>query len=150
MEGGSTLDFQIGSITDELLLTGALTKGTAGTFTINVENDTIVTGNYTLATFASTTFSLSDFTLDLPNGVSGILVENTKSLVLDITQAELPAHSEETSAPADSDLATASVTDPTPGSSFTPSDTLQPTPEPGSALLLAFGGSILLGWRRKR
>jgi hypothetical protein len=150
MEGGSTLDLQIGSTTDEILLTGTLTKGTGTGFTINIENDTIVTGNYTLATFASTTFSLSDFTLDLPNGVSAILVENSKSLVLDITSAQLPAHGEETST--DSDLSNGVVVNTTSGSSssFTPSEPLQPTPEPGSALLLAFGGATLLGWRRRR
>ena len=147
-EGGGTLDFQIGSVTDELLLTGALTKGTGTGFTIDIENDTIVTGNYTLATFASTTFSLTDFTLDLPNNISAILVENSKSLVLDITQAQLPAHGDETS----SGLSDGAVADGMSGSSssFTPNEPLQPTPEPCSALLLAFGGSLLLGWRRRR
>ncbi|HEY3901505.1 MAG TPA: autotransporter-associated beta strand repeat-containing protein [Chthoniobacter sp.] len=150
-EGGGTLDFQIGpSTADELLLTGALTKGTAGTFTIDIENDGLATGNYILAAFSSTTFSLSDFTLDLPNSVSGILVENSKSLLLDITQAELPAHTEEIPTTTDSGLATASITDPSSAISFTPSEPLQPTPEPGSALLLAFGGATLLGWRRRR
>jgi autotransporter-associated beta strand protein len=145
-DGGGTLDFQIGaSATDELLLTGALTKGTAGTFTIDIENDGLATGNYILAAFASTTFSLSDFTLDLPNNVSAILVENSKSLILDIT------HTEEASAPAESDLSNSAIADTTSGSSsFTPNEPLQPTPEPGSALLLAFGGATLLGWRRRR
>jgi autotransporter-associated beta strand protein len=146
-EGGGTLDFQIGSTTDQLLLTGALTKGTAGAFTINIVNDTIVTGSYTLATFASTTFSLSDFTLVLPNNVSGTLVENSQSLVLDITQAELPAHSEDLTTPADAALASTA-----PDSSFNESSaltTITPTPEPGSSVFLSLGLAGLLSFRRR-
>ncbi len=95
--GGATLDLQVGSTADELLLSGALTKGTAGTFTIEIDDAGIVAGNYTLATFASTTFSLSDFNLVLPANYTGTLVETLTSLSIQNLQdsvvgGEMPAN----------------------------------------------------------
>jgi autotransporter-associated beta strand protein len=131
-EGGAALELQIGSTADELLLSGALTKGTAGTFTIEIDDAGIVAGNYTLATFASTTFSLSDFNLVLPTNYTGTLVETSTSLSIQNLQdpvavSDMPAIGDE-------------------GTVLTPMN----VPEPGSGLLLAFGGSALLAWRRRR
>ncbi|MEZ0255741.1 MAG: beta strand repeat-containing protein [Chthoniobacter sp.] len=142
-DGGSTLTFQLGATTaDELLLTGALTKGAAGTFTIDIDDAGLAAGSYTLMTFASTTFLQSDFTLVLPGTATGTLIEKSTSLVLNITHTTLPALGQEMVAPttkADSGFNDSAT-----------SITMTPTPEPGSALLLAFGGTALLGYRRQR
>ncbi len=80
--GGGNVNLELGTSSDQLVLTGALTKGTAGAYTINI-SDVGGIGNqsaYTLSTFASTTFLASDFTLTLPAGFSGALVETSTSL----------------------------------------------------------------------
>jgi len=72
--GGGELDLTLGTASDQLALTGALTKGTAGSFLLNLAPGTGVLNqtNYTLATFASQTgFVASDFTLD--GGLNGIV-----------------------------------------------------------------------------
>jgi autotransporter-associated beta strand protein len=143
--GGGTLDFQIGSTADELLLTGALKKGTAGTFTIEIDDAGVVAGNYTLMTFASTTFSLSDFTLDLPMNFSGTLVKTSTSLSIDNLHDPPP-----TQLPSVNDAgATLTANGPATGGPGVGEGGVLPTPEPGSGLLLAFGGGALLGWKRR-
>jgi autotransporter-associated beta strand protein/predicted outer membrane repeat protein len=152
-----TLQFQIGAKADELLLSGALTKNTPSPFDIDIlaanGGSTIPTGTYTLLKFASTTFAQSDFTLQLPVGISGNLLETKNALELQITHNEFP-HAESvpsladiSSAPADSDLPTSTLSTNAPTDEFT---ALTPTPEPGSALLLACGGTLLLVHRRRR
>ena len=152
--GGGTLTLQLGpTANDALVLTGALTKGTAGTYTVDIVDDGGISHtSYTLATFASTTFSATTFQLELPGNYSGHLVETSTQLILDITagSGQQPAH-------ADSIASGDSVaSEENPAAIPTPtgfgSDTLSvtPTPEPGSAMLLAFGGAALLGWRRRR
>ena len=82
--GGGKVNLELGTTSDLLALTGALTKGTAGAYTITI-TDAGGIGNqfaYTLSTFASTTFLASDFTLALPAGYSGALLETTTSLNL--------------------------------------------------------------------
>jgi autotransporter-associated beta strand protein len=150
--GGGTMDFQLGpSIGDEVILKGALTEGTAGSFTIDIVSNGLTAGtDYTLMTFASTTFlHATDFNLVVSGTVNGTLVLNKTSLMFDATHASLPAQTESIAAPIDSTGSTTPTTDP--GFSA-PSEitTLTPTPEPGSALLLAFGGAAILGWRRRR
>ena len=78
--GNAALDFDIGTTSDLLALSGALTKGTAGTFTFDFTNLGAVGGtSYTLATFASTTFSSTDFSA---SGLSGTFaIVNSDSLV---------------------------------------------------------------------
>ena len=150
------LQFQIGSKSDELLLSSTLTKGTGGPFDIDIlaanGGSSIPTGTYTLLQFAATTFAQTDFTLELPNNISGNLIETKTALELQITLNERPASTfadTDTSAP----LADSSSTDSAPLVADPPlsaTPDLTPTPEPGSALLLACGGSLLLGYRRRR
>jgi autotransporter-associated beta strand protein len=83
--GGGTLKLQLGAPGDELVLTGALTKGTAGTYAINIVDAGITQTTYTLATFASTTFAPTNFTLTLPAGDTGNLTLTSTSLLLEIT-----------------------------------------------------------------
>jgi autotransporter-associated beta strand protein len=83
--GGGTLKLQLGAPGDELVLTGALTKGTAGVYAINIADAGITQTSYTLATFASTTFAATNFTLTLPAGDTGNLILTSTSLVLNIT-----------------------------------------------------------------
>ena len=143
---GGTLNLQLGPTGDELVLTGALTKGSAGSYFVDITDaGGLSQTSYTLATFASTTFSASSFTLAMPTGYSGHLVETSTSLILDVDSGsgEQPAHSESV-AHAEFFAAEDSI------SADSSSLTVTPTPEPGSVLLLAFGGATLLGWRRRR
>jgi len=172
--GNSTLAFQAtaGGTSDELVLTGALTKGTAGTFTIDLINAGLNTTANTdiLMTFKSTTFSLSDFTPELPMNVTGKLAFNTNKTELEFINLMDPPPSSQSPNGDDTggelivsasnnpsnpqDGTTNSVRDL--GSSTsdlgatTVSDPGAPTPEPGSALLLTLGAGTLLGWRRRR
>ena len=74
--GGGTITLQLGaspSEVDELALTGALTKGTAGLWTIEVldANAPLTPTSYTLMTFGSTTFKSGDFQLVDGPGLTG-------------------------------------------------------------------------------
>jgi autotransporter-associated beta strand protein len=144
--GGATLTLQLGATSgDELAWTGALTKGTAGTFTLDLLNAGITSlTTYTLATFASTTFKATDFHLELPAGYAGMLVDTGNSLELeDLAKAPIESPAVSTPSLTAPDLAGS-------GHGDSPSINIVPTPEPGSATLLAFGGAALLGWRRRR
>jgi uncharacterized repeat protein (TIGR03803 family)/autotransporter-associated beta strand protein len=140
--GGGALEFQIGTTSDELLLTGTLTKGAAGAFDLAIFDVGISPGTYTLMTFASTTFAPADFTLQFPDslplGDNASLSESNHSLVLNITHSQLPVRLD---SPASSEMAD------NPANSFT---AFTPAPEPASAMLLAMGSCALLGWRRRR
>jgi hypothetical protein len=152
--GGGTLTLLLGTTADELVLSGALTKGTAGTFTLNLLDDNITASTYTLATFASTTFALSDFSVAFPSGGSGTLTETSTSLVLTMAHGEdpagdagtppLPGNSDSVRSETLSSFSSSSDSQDTTGFNVTP------TPEPGSASLLLLGGTALLGWRRRR
>jgi fibronectin-binding autotransporter adhesin len=158
--GGGTLKFQIGSTSDELLLSGSLTKGTTGAFDLDILDAGISPGTYTLVTFASTTFAPADFTLQfpdaLPAGDNASLSETGKSLVLTITHSQLPARFDSpASSETGGELATGgtllSGVGATDASNMTSLGTnLTPAPEPASALLLGIGSCALLGWRRRR
>jgi hypothetical protein len=99
-----------------------------------------------LLTFASTTFSLSNFTLELPAGYTGTLVETSTSLWITNLQDPPPGHDEL--------AATAIASNPdTNGSAANPfgeSAGLIPAPEPSGALLLGLGSVAILCWRRHR
>jgi len=91
LNGGSTLTLGLGASTsDALNLSGALTKAGAGPVNIQLLNDGVPTSQlllsgptYTLLTFGSTNFSLSNFSLIFPSGLTGTLVETKTSLLLE-------------------------------------------------------------------
>jgi autotransporter-associated beta strand protein len=165
---GGTLTLQLGAAGDELVLTGALTKGGTGTYQINILDAGLTQTSYTLATFASTTFAPTNFTLTLPAGDTGSLILTSTSLVLDVTSVAAGVPSSQRVAPptyGDLTVTTStfggtpvqtinsglSATDIAPASSLTlsPTVTLTPTPEPGAIGLLAVGALSLLGKRRR-
>ncbi|HSI11004.1 MAG TPA: autotransporter-associated beta strand repeat-containing protein, partial [Chthoniobacter sp.] len=170
---GGTLSLQLGAAGDELVLTGALTKGGTGTYQINILDDGLTATSYTLATFASTTFAQTNFTLSLPAGDTGNLILTGTSLVLDVTSVAAGGSSSQHAAspgsgPVYGDLTVATstfggtsvqtidsgllTTSSAPDSSltFSPTVTLTPTPEPGGIALLAVGALSLLGGQRRR
>jgi len=171
------------------------------TMTINLADAGITQSSYTLATFASTTLSLSNFTLISPAGYTGTLVETANSLSVDLvfhgqlphqssilppdysstsTSQTLDSTASDPISTADSStLITSQTTDsstlapaptvdsstldstpliesspliasPTDNSSGLSSAPLFVAPEPGSAALLAFGVTALLGRRQRR
>jgi hypothetical protein len=171
--GGGTISLQLGvAPNDEIKLTGALTKGSAGTFTIDIFDGGIpsTATDFTLMTFASTSFLPTSFKLELPASITGgTLVETATSLELEGVQ-EAPAQDEQ---PEGGTLVVRQETIPAPGTAsivlpsgdqpilamsdslssssvVTQAVELTPTPEPGSTLLLAFGSAALVGWRRRR
>ncbi len=156
LNGGSTLSMQIssGSIEDALALSGALTKGTAGTFTLQITGAGVAGENYTIATFGSSTFTAANFTLDMPAGYAATLVKTATSLTLDLTSTTSFALIHSLAAPPVTFSSSFSNTtnDPNAGSGGLSSLNLTPAPapEPGSAALLAFGAVALVGWRRRK
>jgi len=145
--GGGTMEFQLGDTSDQLALTGALTKGSLGAYTIDLVDAGITQSSYTLATFASTTFQPTNFTLELPAGYTGSLVETSTSLSVDLTFVGLAAMQPAALVTYGTAM-TQSLDQATSDSAS--QLVVTPAPEPGSALLLAFGGSALLGWRRRQ
>ncbi|WP_165920171.1 autotransporter domain-containing protein [Chthoniobacter flavus] len=88
-DGGGTVALQFGgAAVDQLALTGALTKGAPGAYNLELINTGIpLQQAYTLATFASTDFLASDFTLTLPAGYSAALIETGTSLSIGLAYA---------------------------------------------------------------
>ena len=69
---GGTLKLQLGAISDQINLSGSLTKDATGSYTIDFQGTGAPRQTYVLASFASTTFSASDFTAtNLAPGRSG-------------------------------------------------------------------------------
>ncbi|HVU22856.1 MAG TPA: YDG domain-containing protein [Opitutus sp.] len=72
---GATAGFELNntdSTADELAITGALTKSGSGTFQFDFQGTGAGGQTYTLATFASTTFSAEDFSyINMASGVAG-------------------------------------------------------------------------------
>jgi autotransporter-associated beta strand protein len=142
--GGGTLTFRLGVTADELLLSGALTKGTTGSFTLNLIDAGIALSSYTLATFASTTFAPANFTILAPTGYTASLVQTSTTLGVNLTalpHAQLPGGTLSLRAsqlPVDQS-----------DEEFT-SFTAVAAPEPGSAALLMLGAGTFLGRRRRR
>jgi autotransporter-associated beta strand protein len=149
--GGGMITLELGASTgDELNLSGALTKGGAGSFTIDLENEGIATQtSYTLLTFASTTFSLSNFAVVWPTGFTGTLVETSNSLAITNLQdlaAESPAEGVGASLASEG----ADGNDATMARDVQEGTGIVATPEPGGAMLLMLGAGTLLGWRRRQ
>jgi autotransporter-associated beta strand protein len=88
-QGGSTLSFAVGNTGIDLIqLSGPLTKTGSGPWNIDlVYNGSYINPNApesgALLTFSSTNFKLSDFHLELPPGLTGMLVETKTSLMLE-------------------------------------------------------------------
>ncbi|HEX8144064.1 MAG TPA: Ig-like domain-containing protein, partial [Pyrinomonadaceae bacterium] len=85
--GGGTLAFDLNTSSDRLALTGALTRGTAGTyeFAFIPGSGLAVGSTYTLINFASTNFAATDFTYTgLPPEFKGAFTINGNSLVFTI------------------------------------------------------------------
>ncbi|MCX6953572.1 MAG: Ig-like domain-containing protein [Verrucomicrobia bacterium] len=87
--GGGTLGANLGAsgVSDRLVLTGALTKGTAGTYPVALAAGSgFAAGNiYTLATFASTGFVAGDFTATgLPVGYAATFTVTGTALTVTI------------------------------------------------------------------
>ena len=93
--GGGRLAFDLGTATDRLALSGALTKGNAGTYEfVFTPGDGLAEGStYTLVNFGSTNFSAADFTYSgLPAGMKGVFTLGVGTLqftVLDTTAPTL-------------------------------------------------------------
>lgn len=96
--GGGSLAFDLSTsdnTTNVLALTAALTKGTAGTFNINLSGGLNTIGtDYQLITFTNSgSFSVADFSAintGLSAGLTGTLVLNAHSLDFDVTAAPEP------------------------------------------------------------
>jgi len=89
--GALTFDLGTGTTSDLLTLSGALTKGTSGTFTFDfndLSGGTSVGTTYTLIDFASTTFSASDFSA---SGESGTFTLNGTDLQFTVAAVPEPA-----------------------------------------------------------
>ncbi len=86
--GGSlAIDLGAGGTSDQVALSGALTKGVAGgcTVTFATGSGFGVGNTYTLATFASTNFTAADFTAaGLPAGTGALFIVNPTSLQIQI------------------------------------------------------------------
>jgi hypothetical protein len=84
--GGGVMSYVLGDLgasSNQLALTGALTKGGAGPYTFVFMPGTGFTDaiTYTLATFGSTDFTAADFTFSgLPDGFSGVFTVTANSL----------------------------------------------------------------------
>lgn len=156
--GGGTLKLQLGAPGDELVLTGALTKGSAGTYAIDILDAGLTQTSYPLVTFASTTFSSFDFTLNMPSGDTGVLVESGTSLTLQVltvggspSHAELPASTSSEFSISDTQSGQlAFASDSGTSSSPTMTTSFVATPEPGGIALLAVGSLPFFGKRRRR
>ncbi len=85
--GGGTLAADLGAVSDQLALTGALTKGSAGAYTVAFAPSAplAIGANYTLATFGSTDFAAADFSATGLGIAKGTFTVNAGSLVFTVT-----------------------------------------------------------------
>ena len=91
--GGGLLEYNLGSNTSLLALSGTLNEGTAGVFQFNFTTDGgFGLGQYTLMTFASTTFDGSEFTRSglAPEIEGNFQILNGSSLVYNVTAIPEP------------------------------------------------------------
>lgn len=82
-DGALALDLAATNTSDQVVLSGALTKGTAGAYTVAFTPDAgfAPDSTYTLVTFGSTNFVASDFTATgLPAGTGALFAVNGTSL----------------------------------------------------------------------
>jgi T5SS/PEP-CTERM-associated repeat protein len=85
--------FELGATTsDQLNLSGALTKGGAGTFVFDFQNAGWVEGRtYTLINFGSTNFSVGDFSFSGADGFDGTFAVNGNSLTFHVASVPEPS-----------------------------------------------------------
>ena len=85
--GGGQLAFDLGATSDQLALTGALTKGSAGAyaFAFTPAGTLTIGAQYTLATFGSTDFSAADFSATGLGYAKGQFAVNAGSLQFTVT-----------------------------------------------------------------
>jgi len=87
---GGTLSMRLGdsgnlTSSDRIVLSGAFTRGTGPSFTFDFNGTGVEGGNYTLMTFASSTFNSSNFTIsNLAPGLGSSFTMNSTSLVLNV------------------------------------------------------------------
>jgi autotransporter-associated beta strand protein len=85
-DGRVHYDLAAEGVSDSLAVFGALTKGLGSSFVIDLGGSGVAGETYTLATFASTSFSLADFSaVNLPNGVTGTFELTATELKLALT-----------------------------------------------------------------
>jgi autotransporter-associated beta strand protein len=86
-DGGAKLKLDLGASSDALTVTGALTKGSAGSFEVSASSAAPLTigQTYTLATFASTSFAASDFTFTGAMGAKGTFSLTSTALQFTVT-----------------------------------------------------------------
>lgn len=94
--GGGTLSLGLGSgsSSDTVAVTGAFTKGSAGTYTIDFGNTGTSGNTYTLVTFGSgnTTFASNDFTFaNIASGLTGTFAMSSTDLTFTTTAIPEPA-----------------------------------------------------------
>ena len=85
--GDSTMAFELGSTANQLALTGALTKGSAGDYNFVFSGAPGLAAHnvYTLATFASSDFTAADLTFGgLPSGLTGAFTVTANSILFEI------------------------------------------------------------------
>ncbi|MGC4074668.1 MAG: Ig-like domain-containing protein [Nibricoccus sp.] len=85
--GGGALAFDLGASSDKVAVTGAFTKGTAGTraFAFTPAGPLVIGTNYTLATFGSTDLVAADFTATGLGYGKGQFAVNAGALIFTIT-----------------------------------------------------------------
>ncbi len=88
---GGVLQFDLGLTGDELTVTGAVTKGGAGAFQLDLSSTQLlpVGATYTLVRFASTDFVVEDFSVTPPVDHEGYLTLNADSLQFTVTKNHL-------------------------------------------------------------
>jgi autotransporter-associated beta strand protein len=91
--GGGKLAFDLDAASDQLALSGALTKGTAGTYEFAFSPGANLSPGttYTLVTFGSTNFAVSDFSFSgLPSNLKGKFTLEANALKFTVSDSVAP------------------------------------------------------------
>jgi autotransporter-associated beta strand protein len=86
--GGGAMAMDLGAASDRLTLTGALTKGSGGTYRLIFNGTPAIGTVHTVASFGSTTFTAADFSYSGLSGVGGAFAISGNTLTFTVT--ELP------------------------------------------------------------
>lgn len=85
--GNSAMTYELGTTSNQLAVSGALTKGGVGPFNfVFTGGPGLAGGNtYTLATFGSTDFMATDFSYSgLPPGLAGVFTVTSNSILFEV------------------------------------------------------------------